>query len=79
MCYPSRRASPDGQSFRSLGDETPAEFRRKQDSGKHSGGHDSDDDDDYENVRYTEVNLYCGLPNYCMYVLLLALCDLERL
>ncbi|XP_074473579.1 SH3 domain-binding protein 2 isoform X3 [Sebastes fasciatus] len=41
------QASPDGQSFRSLADETPTEFRRKRD--KHSGGDDSDDD--YENVQ----------------------------
>lgn len=51
--FPPRRASPDGQSFRSLGDETPTEFRRKRDSPKHSGGDDSDGD--YENVRETEV------------------------
>ncbi|XP_059214574.1 SH3 domain-binding protein 2 [Centropristis striata] len=44
---PRQRASPDGQSFRSLGEETPAEFRRKRD--KHSDGHESDDD--YENVQ----------------------------
>ncbi|XP_070844408.1 SH3 domain-binding protein 2 [Chaetodon trifascialis] len=47
---PLQRASPDGQSFRSLGDETPAEFRRKRD--KHSRGDESDDD--YENVQLPE-------------------------
>lgn len=46
---PLQRASPDGQSFRSLGDETPAEFRRKKDAMKPSGGDNSDDD--YENVQ----------------------------
>ncbi|XP_054467944.1 SH3 domain-binding protein 2 isoform X2 [Anoplopoma fimbria] len=44
-----QRASPDGQSFRSLGSETPVEFRRKRDSSKHSGGEESDED--YENVQ----------------------------
>lgn len=44
-----QRASPDGQSFRSSGDEAPSEFRRKLDSSKHSGGCESDDD--YENVQ----------------------------
>ncbi|XP_069016986.1 SH3 domain-binding protein 2 isoform X1 [Embiotoca jacksoni] len=49
-----QRASPDGQSFRSLGDETPErEFRRKQDSSKSSGG-DDDIDDDYVNVQLPE-------------------------
>ncbi|XP_041816127.1 SH3 domain-binding protein 2 isoform X2 [Chelmon rostratus] len=43
------QASPDGQSFRSLGDETPADFRRKRDTAKHSGRDESDDD--YENVQ----------------------------
>ncbi|XP_035847555.1 SH3 domain-binding protein 2 isoform X2 [Sander lucioperca] len=43
------QASPDGQSFRSLGDETPTDFRRKRDSSKHSGGNDSDED--YENMQ----------------------------
>ncbi|XP_031711645.1 SH3 domain-binding protein 2 isoform X2 [Anarrhichthys ocellatus] len=47
---PRQRASPDGQSFRSSGDEVPAEFKRKQDSDKHSRGEESDDDD-YENVQ----------------------------
>ncbi|XP_029301090.1 SH3 domain-binding protein 2 isoform X2 [Cottoperca gobio] len=42
------QASPDGQSFRSLGDEMPAESRRKLESAKHSGG---DDSDDYENMQ----------------------------
>ncbi|XP_042250387.1 SH3 domain-binding protein 2 isoform X1 [Thunnus maccoyii] len=46
---PFQRASPDGQSFRSLSDETPTEFRRKRESAKHGGGEDSDDD--YENVQ----------------------------
>ncbi|KAA8584645.1 hypothetical protein FQN60_008430, partial [Etheostoma spectabile] len=45
---PLQRASPDGQSFRSLGDETPTEFRMKRDS-KPSGGYESDDD--YENMQ----------------------------
>ncbi|KAI9519223.1 hypothetical protein NQZ68_030755, partial [Dissostichus eleginoides] len=44
-----QRASPDGQSFRSSGDEAPSEFRRKLGSSKHSGGCESDDD--YENVQ----------------------------
>ncbi|XP_030005818.1 LOW QUALITY PROTEIN: SH3 domain-binding protein 2 [Sphaeramia orbicularis] len=43
-----QRASPDGQSFRSSGDEVPPEFRRKWDSAKHD---DESDDDDYENVQ----------------------------
>ncbi|XP_070706648.1 SH3 domain-binding protein 2 isoform X3 [Pempheris klunzingeri] len=43
------QASPDGQSFRSLGDEMPADFRRKRGSGKHSEGDESDDD--YENMQ----------------------------
>ncbi|XP_070780544.1 SH3 domain-binding protein 2 isoform X2 [Enoplosus armatus] len=46
---PLQRASPEGQSFRSLGGETPSEFRRKRDPAKHSGGDESDDD--YENVQ----------------------------
>ncbi|XP_068588575.1 SH3 domain-binding protein 2 isoform X2 [Cebidichthys violaceus] len=41
------QASPDGQSFRSSGDEVSAEFRRKRD--KHSRGEESDED--YENVQ----------------------------
>lgn len=53
MRFPPRRASPEGQSFRSLGDETPSELRRKRDLAKRSGGDDSDDD--YENVRDTKV------------------------
>uniref|UniRef100_A0A3B4XQ80 SH3 domain-binding protein 2 n=1 Tax=Seriola lalandi dorsalis TaxID=1841481 RepID=A0A3B4XQ80_SERLL len=40
------RASPEGQSFRSLGDETPSEFRGRRD--KRGGGDDSDED--YENL-----------------------------
>nr|XP_040053887.1 SH3 domain-binding protein 2 isoform X2 [Gasterosteus aculeatus aculeatus] len=43
------KASPDGQSFRSLGDETPTESRWKQGSNKRGGGEESDDDD-YEDV-----------------------------
>lgn len=43
-----QRTSPEGRSFRSSLEETPAEFRRKQDSSKHGGGDDSDED--YENV-----------------------------
>lgn len=46
-----RRASPDGQSFRSSGDEVPADFRKQWDSAKHNGDQSDDDDDDYENVR----------------------------
>ncbi|XP_062269439.1 SH3 domain-binding protein 2 isoform X1 [Platichthys flesus] len=42
-----QRASPEGQSFRSSGDETPSEFRWKRDPGKD----DDDSDDDYENVQ----------------------------
>ncbi|KAL6097169.1 sh3bp2 [Pungitius sinensis] len=45
---PLQRASPDGQSFRSLGDETPSESRWKPDSKKRGGGEESDDD--YEDV-----------------------------
>ncbi|XP_068601304.1 SH3 domain-binding protein 2 [Brachionichthys hirsutus] len=45
---PLQRASPEGQSFRSLGAETPAELRRKRDSARSGGG---DSDDDYENVQ----------------------------
>lgn len=44
---PLQRASPEGQSFRSLGDETPGDFRRKRD--KHS--REDESDDDYENVQ----------------------------
>ncbi|XP_040914452.1 SH3 domain-binding protein 2 isoform X1 [Toxotes jaculatrix] len=44
-----QRASPEGQSFRSLGDETLSDFRRKRDSAIHGGGHESDDD--YENMQ----------------------------
>nr|XP_046231556.1 SH3 domain-binding protein 2 isoform X2 [Scatophagus argus] len=43
------QASPEGQSFRSLGDESPTEIRRKRDLVKHSGGDESDED--YENVQ----------------------------
>lgn len=46
----------------------PAEFRRKRDSGKHSGGDDSDDD--YENVRATDTNLHYSLLNCCIDVAL---------
>lgn len=46
---PFQRTSPEGQSFRSLSTETPADFRRKPDSTKHGRGDDSDDD--YENVQ----------------------------
>ncbi|XP_008297180.1 SH3 domain-binding protein 2 isoform X1 [Stegastes partitus] len=46
---PLQRTSPEGQSFRSLGEETPTDFRRKQDAIKPGGGDDSDDD--YENVQ----------------------------
>ncbi|XP_069370014.1 SH3 domain-binding protein 2 isoform X2 [Paralichthys olivaceus] len=41
------QASPEGQSFRSSGDEVPLEFRRERDPVK---GRD-DSDDDYENVQ----------------------------
>ncbi|XP_063745964.1 SH3 domain-binding protein 2 isoform X2 [Eleginops maclovinus] len=44
-----QRASPDGQSFRSSGDEVPSEFRRKLDSSKQSA--ECDSDSDYENVQ----------------------------
>ncbi|XP_015246557.1 PREDICTED: SH3 domain-binding protein 2 isoform X1 [Cyprinodon variegatus] len=47
---PFQRASPEGQSFRSLGEEVPADYRKKTKSSKH--GHDSDDD--YENVQLPE-------------------------
>ncbi|XP_073333450.1 SH3 domain-binding protein 2 isoform X2 [Pagrus major] len=43
------QASPDGQSFRSLGEETPTDFRRKRDPSKHS--EEGDSDDDYENMQ----------------------------
>ncbi|XP_047426531.1 SH3 domain-binding protein 2 isoform X1 [Mugil cephalus] len=46
---PFQRASPEGQSFRSQGDEVPTELRRKRDMTIHGGGNDSDDD--YENVQ----------------------------
>ncbi|KAM9338380.1 SH3 domain-binding protein 2 [Symphorus nematophorus] len=46
---PLQRASPDGQSFRSLGDEIPAEFRKKRGPFNRSGGDESDED--YENVQ----------------------------
>ncbi|KAM4527291.1 SH3 domain-binding protein 2 isoform 2-T2 [Odontesthes bonariensis] len=45
------QASPDGQSFRSLGDESPPEYRRKRDLAKHGGGEGDDSDDDYKNVQ----------------------------
>uniref|UniRef100_A0A3Q3WU19 PH domain-containing protein n=1 Tax=Mola mola TaxID=94237 RepID=A0A3Q3WU19_MOLML len=45
---PPPRASPEGQSFRLLGEETPSDLRRKRDSTKHGGGGESDDD--YENL-----------------------------
>lgn len=48
---PLQRASPDGQSFRSSGDEVPADFRKQWDSAKHNGDQSDDDDDDYENVQ----------------------------
>ncbi|XP_019112500.1 SH3 domain-binding protein 2 isoform X2 [Larimichthys crocea] len=41
------QASPEGQSFRSLGEETPTEFRKKQD--RHSA-----QDEDYENMQLPE-------------------------
>ncbi|XP_044000284.1 SH3 domain-binding protein 2 isoform X2 [Gambusia affinis] len=41
------QASPDGQSFRSLGEEIPADNRKKAKSSKHR----RDSDDDYENVQ----------------------------
>ncbi|XP_044000283.1 SH3 domain-binding protein 2 isoform X1 [Gambusia affinis] len=44
---PFQRASPDGQSFRSLGEEIPADNRKKAKSSKHR----RDSDDDYENVQ----------------------------
>ncbi|KAM4719265.1 SH3 domain-binding protein 2 isoform 1-T1 [Anableps anableps] len=44
---PFQRASPDGQSFRSLGEEIPPDFRKKPKSSKHG----NDSDDDYENVQ----------------------------
>ncbi|XP_045923380.1 SH3 domain-binding protein 2 isoform X1 [Micropterus dolomieu] len=46
---PLQRASPEGQSFRSLGDEAPTEFRKQRDFTKHSKGDDSDED--YENIQ----------------------------
>ncbi|KAG7473100.1 hypothetical protein JOB18_032760 [Solea senegalensis] len=48
-----QRSSPEGQSFRSSGDELPSEYRWKRDSrtcGGGEGGGDDSDDDDYENV-----------------------------
>ncbi|XP_061590505.1 SH3 domain-binding protein 2 isoform X2 [Cololabis saira] len=45
---PLQRASPDGQSIRSRGEETAPEFRRKRDSARNSRG--EDDDGDYENM-----------------------------
>ncbi|XP_044029946.1 SH3 domain-binding protein 2 isoform X2 [Siniperca chuatsi] len=46
------QASPEGQSFRSLGEEMPAEFRKKPDPPKHSKRDESDDD--YEDVQLPE-------------------------
>ncbi|XP_074546492.1 SH3 domain-binding protein 2 isoform X2 [Halichoeres trimaculatus] len=46
---PLQRASPDGQSFRSLGEETATEVRKKHDLFKSSKGEDSDSD--YEHVQ----------------------------
>lgn len=52
-CFLVRRASPDGQSFRSLGEEIPADFRKKPKSSKHR----RDSDDDYENVSNLQITL----------------------
>ncbi|GAA6233984.1 SH3 domain-binding protein 2 isoform X1 [Lates japonicus] len=46
---PFQRASPEGQSFRSIGEEVPLEYRKKRNLSKPGGGDDSDDD--YENVQ----------------------------
>ncbi|KAM9734624.1 LOW QUALITY PROTEIN: SH3 domain-binding protein 2 [Menidia menidia] len=50
-----QRASPDGQSFRSLGDESPNEHKRKRNLLKHGGGGGGgggeESDEDYENVQ----------------------------
>uniref|UniRef100_A0A3P9I5B2 SH3 domain-binding protein 2 n=1 Tax=Oryzias latipes TaxID=8090 RepID=A0A3P9I5B2_ORYLA len=46
---PFQRLSPEGQSFRSQGEEVPPDFRTKRDWDKPGGGDDSDDD--YENVQ----------------------------
>ncbi|KAM6975902.1 SH3 domain-binding protein 2 [Tautogolabrus adspersus] len=46
---PLQRASPDGQSFRSLGEETPTESKKNRHLSKSSKGDDSDDD--YVNVQ----------------------------
>ncbi|XP_018558053.1 SH3 domain-binding protein 2 isoform X2 [Lates calcarifer] len=43
------QASPEGQSFRSIGEEVPLESRKKRNLRKPGGGDDSDDD--YENVQ----------------------------
>lgn len=60
-CFPPRRASPDGQSFRSLGEETPADFRRKRDKRSEDG----DSDDDYENVREPDVTQSIACQTQC--------------
>ncbi len=52
-CFLPRRSSPEGQSFRSLADETPTEFKKKQNPAKDRGGNESEED--YENVRETEA------------------------
>lgn len=51
MDFLVRRLSPEGQSFRSQGEEVPPDFRTKRDWDKPGGGDDSDDD--YENVSWT--------------------------
>ncbi|KAM9322738.1 SH3 domain-binding protein 2 isoform 2-T2 [Pholidichthys leucotaenia] len=48
---PFQRASPDGQSFRSLGKQTPTDFRRLQNSPKFTT---EDDSSDYEDVQLPE-------------------------
>ncbi|CAJ1071130.1 LOW QUALITY PROTEIN: SH3 domain-binding protein 2 [Xyrichtys novacula] len=50
---PLQRASPEGQSFRSLGEETPLESRKKHGSSKGSKGDDSDSD--YENAQLPDT------------------------
>ncbi|RVE65421.1 hypothetical protein OJAV_G00116420 [Oryzias javanicus] len=47
---PFQRASPEGQSFRSQGNETPPDLMRERDW-KKPGGEGDDSDDDYENVQ----------------------------
>lgn len=49
-----RRASPEGQSFRSRQTETPSEAWGKADPSKHSEGQHASDED-YENVRESGV------------------------